>query len=452
MYPTFLPSSPSFSSFLSLPEELHLHLFSYFNAKELCQLQQVCKYFQRMSEDPYLWSKRLKKDYSYHFSSQHMQANPFYKHQSRLPMGVPGSPSISSYSDNWKTKYRNVVKIKQNMENKEYNFSTFQSQGSYVKCIKIANGSLYSGTLRDGTIGVWNIENGEQQNSMKGHKISVNCLKVEYGRIFSGSSDETIRLWNIQTKKSQGAFHGHEGIITCLKIDNGMLYSGSSDDTIRLWDIETQQQLSVLKGHASRIECLKLINGLLFSGAQDKTIRCWDIKREKEICCLQHDNWVTSMKVVHGKLFSGSGCEDTRVKVWDIKKGLVTHLPTENDDGITDVKKLDNNIITSSRRGPIKIWDANTEQCLLTLNGHAGGVNNLQIAYGKIISASKDRTLRIWDPLKTQSMLTLRENAEEVTCLKVVQGRIFTGDVTGAICEWDFRDSVLQDKNPSLLL
>jgi WD40 repeat protein len=452
MHPTFFPSSPSSSSFFSLPEELHLHLFSYFNAKELCQLQRVCKYFQRMIEDPYLWSKRLKKDYSYHFFSYQKQVNPFYKNQDLLPMQLAEIPPTSFYADNWKTKYRNLVKIKKNMENGEYTFSTLQSHGSYVKCIKIANGSLYSGAIRDGTIGVWNIENGEQQNSMKGHQSSVNCLKVEYGRIFSGSSDKTIRLWNIQTKKSQGTFHGHESFIGCLKVDQGRLYSGSSDDTIRLWDIETQQQLSVLKGHTASIECLKLINGLLFSGSEDKTIRCWDIKRGKEICCLRHDNWVTSMKVVHGKLFCGSACEDTRVKVWDIKKGLLTYLPTENDWGITDVKKLGNNIITSSRRGPIKIWDANTEQPLLTLNGHRRGVNNLQIAYGNIISASEDKTIRIWDPLKKQSMLTLKEKNEETTCLKVRHGRIFTGYATGAICEWDFRDSVLQDESPSFLL
>ncbi|KIC74085.1 F-box/WD repeat-containing protein 7 [Neochlamydia sp. EPS4] len=451
MHPTFSPSSPSSFSFFSLPEELHLHLFSYFNAKELCQLQRVCKYFQRMIEDPYLWSKRLKKDYSYHFLSYQKQVNPFYKNQERLSMGAVEVPSTSSYTDNWKTKYRNLVKIKKNMEKGEYAFSTLQSQGSCIRCLKIVNGLLYSGSI-DSTITIWNIRNQEQQTILKGHQSSVNCLKVEYGRIFSGSSDKTIRLWNIQTKKSQGTFHGHESFIGCLKVNQGTLYSGSSDDTIRLWDIETQQQLSVLKGHTGSVECLKLINGLLFSGSEDKTIRCWDIKREKEICCLQHDNWVTSMKVMHGKLFCGSGCEDTRVKVWDIKKGLVTYLPTENDWGITDVKKLGNNIITSSRRGPIKIWDANTDQCLLTLNGHRGGVNNLQIAYGKIISASKDKTIRIWDPLKSQSMLALKENTEVATCLKVRHGRIFTGHATGAIREWDFRDSILQDESPSLLL
>ncbi|WP_042242889.1 F-box/WD40 repeat-containing protein [Neochlamydia sp. S13] len=451
MHSAFFPSSPLSSSFFSLPEELYLHLFSYFNAKELCQLQRVCKYFQRMIEDPYLWSKRLKKDYNYHFTSYQKQANLFYKNQGRLPMQVAGLLPLSSYSDNWKTKYRNLVKIKTNMVNGEYTFSTLREHGSYVKCLKIVNGSLYSGSI-DSNISIWNIGNQEQQTILKGHKSSVNCLKTGYGHLFSGSSDKAIRLWNIQTKKSQRVFHGHEGIVTCLKIDNGMLYSGSSDNTIRIWDIETQQQLTVLKGHTCRIECLKLINGLLFSGAQDRTIGCWDIERGKEICWLKHDNWVTCMKVAHGKLFSGSAWENTKVKIWDIKKGLITHLPTEDDWGITDLKKMGNNIISSSGTGSIKIWDANTEQCLLTLNGHTRRVNNLQIAYGKIISTSDDTTIRIWDSLKSQSMVTLRENTEKTTCLKVRHGRILTGHATGSICEWDFRDSVLQDESPSLLL
>ena len=48
--------------------------------------------------------------------------------------------------------------------------------------------------------------------------------------------------------------------------------------------------------------------------------------------------------------------------------------------------------------GTIKIWDANTGECLKTLRGHSDWV--LSVAYSpdgtKIISGSFDETVKIW--------------------------------------------------------
>ena len=56
-------------------------------------------------------------------------------------------------------------------------------------------------------------------------------------------------------------------------------------------------------------------------------------------------------------------------------------------------------IISGSWDCTIKIWDANTGQCLKTLMGHSGNV--LSVAYSpdgtKIISGSYDKTIKIWE-------------------------------------------------------
>ena len=55
-------------------------------------------------------------------------------------------------------------------------------------------------------------------------------------------------------------------------------------------------------------------------------------------------------------------------------------------------------IISGSSDHTIKIWDANTGECLKTLEGHSSYVNS--VAYSpdgtKIVSGSEDNTVKIW--------------------------------------------------------
>ncbi|MEE1119871.1 MAG: hypothetical protein U0K90_08055, partial [Bacteroidales bacterium] len=55
-------------------------------------------------------------------------------------------------------------------------------------------------------------------------------------------------------------------------------------------------------------------------------------------------------------------------------------------------------IISGSNDNTIKIWDANTGQCLQTLEGHSWNVRS--VAYSpdatKINSGSGDGTIKIW--------------------------------------------------------
>ncbi|MEE1097710.1 MAG: hypothetical protein U0K83_05205, partial [Bacteroidales bacterium] len=55
-------------------------------------------------------------------------------------------------------------------------------------------------------------------------------------------------------------------------------------------------------------------------------------------------------------------------------------------------------IISGSGDKTIKIWDANTGQCLQTLEGHKYSVNSVAFSHDgtKIISGSVDKTIKIW--------------------------------------------------------
>jgi WD40 repeat protein len=66
-------------------------------------------------------------------------------------------------------------------------------------------------------------------------------------------------------------------------------------------------------------------------------------------------------------------------------------------------------IVSGSRGGPIKVWDASTGAELMTLRGHRGVCRAAVSPDGKwIASAGDDGTVRIWDMGTGDAVMTLR--------------------------------------------
>lgn len=73
-------------------------------------------------------------------------------------------------------------------------------------------------------------------------------------------------------------------------------------------------------------------------------------------------------------------------------------------------------LATSGTDGLIKLWDANTQQLLLTLNGHVGDVNKLAFsAQGDMLaSAGDDGTVRLWNATTGKPQHVLRGHSGRV--------------------------------------
>ncbi|CAF0898868.1 unnamed protein product [Didymodactylos carnosus] len=60
---------------LDLPNEVYLHVFSYLNPLDLCQMSEVCRQWYKITTDNHLWSRRLLRD-SKKWSSISSKSNP----------------------------------------------------------------------------------------------------------------------------------------------------------------------------------------------------------------------------------------------------------------------------------------------------------------------------------------------------------------------------------------
>lgn len=217
-------------------------------------------------------------------------------------------------------------------------------------------------------IKIWNLQTGNLQRTLFGHKQPIRSLAIStyhsYNKSqFIASGSHKIKLWDLATGESFQTLFGHKQWVTCLAIspDARILISGSTDTTIRIWDLTTGDLIRTLKGHQGGIRSLTLSpdRRTLISGSDDQTIKLWDLKTGQLLYTLiGHSGAVRALTICTKSQHLISGSEDKTIKMW--------HLQT---------KKL-----------------------LRTLRGHAAPVKAIAISPDgqTLASGSSDQTIKIW--------------------------------------------------------
>ncbi|MXY26644.1 T9SS type A sorting domain-containing protein [Candidatus Poribacteria bacterium] len=91
----------------------------------------------------------------------------------------------------------------------------------------------------DGTILVWNANNGKLQRTLSGHTEPIITLvfSPDGKTLVSGSWDRTIRLWNAQTGQLQQTLEGHtDGVQSLAFLPNGNTLVSGDWGEIRFWN------------------------------------------------------------------------------------------------------------------------------------------------------------------------------------------------------------------------
>ncbi|KAJ2681389.1 SCF ubiquitin ligase complex subunit cdc4, partial [Coemansia spiralis] len=104
----------------------------------------------------------------------------------------------------------------------------------------------------------------------------------------------------------------------------------------------------------------------------------------------------------HGNIVV-SGSYDCTIRVWNAETGECVHrLEGHTSKVYTIVLDPDHHAIFSgSMDGMIRVWNWDTGVCLRILRGHLTLVGLLSLRHGTLVSAGADTTLRVWDhPLR----------------------------------------------------
>ncbi len=318
----------------------------------------------------------------------------------------------------------------------------------------------------DGTVRVWDIENGNLQGVLRGHTSEVNAVCCgrdgEKPIAVSASSDGAVRVWNLVSDEPGAVLSGHVGRVNAVALAEvgGELVaaSGGDDRTIRLWNLASGRMVGRLTGHSRSVRTLAFATvderAILLSGARDGTVRLWDPARGSGLATLSgHFGEVNAVVAAEldGAPIAVSGGDDQSVRVWDLRErrqlfvlaadaGWVRALAVAEVDGGPAV-------VVGTDDGRVQIWDLRRRAKLAVLLGHTHwvrAVTTLRSATrSAIVTGANDGTIRVWDPHDAVSLDAAPSHSGGVNAVGCaeVDGRtiVVSGGDDRSVRLWDVR-------------
>lgn len=138
----------------------------------------------------------------------------------------------------------------------------------------------------DGSIRIWDYDNGTCETTLNGHKAATTSLRYnKLGSVLaSGSKDNDIILWDVVGETGLFRLRGHRDQVTDLAFldSDKKLVSSSKDKFLRVWDLETQHCMQIISGHHSEIWSIDIDpeERYLVTGSADPELRFYTIKHD----------------------------------------------------------------------------------------------------------------------------------------------------------------------------
>jgi WD40 repeat protein len=194
------------------------------------------------------------------------------------------------------------------------------------------------------------------------------------------------------------------------------LLTGHRDGSIQVWDIDTLSKYKFYHEHKSFVDDIKSVfssnnpafSNMFISCSKDTTIKLWDINKPISIKTIHNDSW--NFCLAHLLNFNDSqiavGDDNKTIKVYNFENGSkIKTILTGHSHGvarllhinkITSVKDYSNNLLLSSSKPDIKLWDLDTNKLLATYKEHRGWVNSLCYLKEDLFCSGSDDSIRIW--------------------------------------------------------
>lgn len=169
---------------------------------------------------------------------------------------------------------------------------------------------------------------------------------------------------------------------------------------------------------------------------------------EYDVCCF--------IELSDGRIVGG--LNDGNIKIWNADTGECLMTTGTHNDAVTCLAELpDGRIVSGSKDGCLGIWDSVSGKCLTVLEGHFHGVEEMiELQSGLIVSGSYKGIISIWD-LKTQECIkTYAAHNGSITYIRELgDGNIisYATDRTLRIWRWDTGECIWEiNQYPDLYL
>ncbi|KAA6407489.1 MAG: WD40 repeat protein [Lasallia pustulata] len=274
------------------------------------------------------------------------------------------------------------------------------------------------------------------------------------GRILATCLGEDALLTDLGTGEQLARIEGDGEILTSLSITPSAshLVACSRSLSMRIYALQRSEQMTstidaelvrTLKAHTTPVitAAIDRTGTLLATGGADGVIKVWDIRRGYVTHTFRGHAGVIS--ALH--LFEATGsATETGISAKHRKKHR-RKSSSMQDEEMEDVRGDETGLTASfrlasgSEDGKIRIWDLEKRNAVSTLDSHVSVVRGLcfSSAENVLVSASRDKTAILWDARswKVRKVIPVLEGVETVGFLKD-GAYIYTGGETGKLRIW----------------
>ena len=238
------------------------------------------------------------------------------------------------------------------------------------------------------------------QESGKGQPIPdwIGTLKFSNNQVVTGGYDGAIRLHSVRGDflETVGTAKAHSGPIKCMSVAEHrggiMIATGSLDQTLVVYTCNNvtnslDLHATYAEGHTASIGCIDLSPQRMVSGDWDGGLSIWDlnVSRTED----DNRNGAKRQKSSNG----ANNNTSTAVKPLVSFGGHGSQI-----SGVAWIPNCDNKFVTGSWDHSVKVWDAEKQDCLLTLNGsRVVACMDLSSHSQVLATGHPDCTVRLWD-------------------------------------------------------
>ncbi|MBD2100309.1 serine/threonine-protein kinase [Leptolyngbya sp. FACHB-261] len=291
-------------------------------------------------------------------------------------------------------------------QNAQFRRSLLGHLGSVRALAVSPDGEILASGGYDRTVKLWNLNTGEQLQTLSDHRERVTSLTISSdGKLLaSGSHDRTIKLWNLATGDLIHTLDGRFGPIHSVAFDpKGQTLLSSSGTEIKLWAVLTGRSVAAFAGGSESIRSIAISpdGRLLAVGSLDGTVEF----RHAQTGKLLHSRSAQVGGIVSlafspdGQLLASSS--GTSIEIWGLRLGKRLHLlPSQSGEIASVAFSPDGQTLASSGGPAIDLWNLQTGRRLSSLTGHTSLIRSVVFSpVGRtLISGAQDKTIRIWQP------------------------------------------------------
>lgn len=347
--PRAIPNPTALSS-LHLPDEIFLQCFAYLDFRTIAKVcSRVCRQFNQVAGDPYLWKYLLGRDFGVNFrrcsNAKEIYRNFFQRHCRKVDATLPRKTTCIQYL----TRIRNHILVGSSDGTVSlFNLLTKHNEPIFsllspIIDLHVRGLDIFCGA-KTGKIGILDCSKKDAEAIQaftlfpQGNPLNPIHKMCLFGHRLAIGQTGITSIIDTNKKIVEGYLSHVEGephedpeevpIISALVMNDRYVCVGFEDGYIEIWDLSNLQKLRNFKAHPEDVSCLRLVGN---------------------------------------QLFSSSGSEDS-VKIWDPATGNCVKEITEDDNGGISNFHIQGPYIFFDHFNKIKIRHLQTHQCSILSN------------------------------------------------------------------------------------